>query len=102
MSDRKHLHWAKPSQLHNPDGALEEYAALQANLGVGRIGSAASLGPRDLVTWESFKTKAGTVPVRIGLDLLRSDEAPIAHLAHESYELNALYNSLEIQGIQMR
>ena len=62
------------------------------------MGNAANLGRNDIVTWDTFKNKAGKVPVRISTALLGSDEAAIAHLAHESYELKGLYNSLEVQG----
>ena len=93
--------WVKPSQLHNTVGAQAEYSVLEANFGDGRVGNAANLGPNDAVTWEIFQNKAGKVPVRISTDLLGSDEAAIAHLVHDSYELNGLYDSLEAQGNHM-
>jgi len=50
----------------------------------------------DWIKWNDFyHDKTGKIPVRFNAKLLESDEAIIAHIAHEMYELNALRRLFE-------
>ncbi|MEQ8279537.1 MAG: RHS repeat-associated core domain-containing protein [Deltaproteobacteria bacterium] len=60
--------------------------------------------PDDWVTWEDFlHQRTGRVPVRFDESLLTSDEAIVAHIAHEMHEINALRELFNKEGaIQVR
>lgn len=64
--------------MSNKVGADAEYAQTGKYKGtdLGRI-----------MTWDDMKHDNGTIPVRINDKLLTSDEAAVAHIAHECYEL---------------
>ena len=56
-------------------------------------------GPDDLVEWEDLlHPRTGKFPVRFNAALLRSDEAALAHIAHEMYEVNALRRIFSERG----
>ena len=74
------IHFVESDQLLNTVGAKAEYSQLPRN--------AANQGANDLITWDSLKNSQGKIPVRFSTDLLSSDEAAVAHIGHEMYELN--------------
>ncbi|HEY6409499.1 MAG TPA: hypothetical protein VIY29_18730, partial [Ktedonobacteraceae bacterium] len=66
--------------------------------------------PSELISFESMpgvrhslvNAETGQIPVRLKPGLLLSDEALIAHIGHESYELNALRSKFEKAGGAMK
>jgi RHS repeat-associated protein len=62
-----------------------------------------SYKPNDWVKWSDFyHDQTNKIPVRFNAALLNSDEALIAHIAHEMHELNALRQIFEDIGGEMR
>jgi hypothetical protein len=56
-------------------------------------------GGRKLIYWEDFyHPVTGMIPVRFNASLLNSDEAIVAHFAHEMHELNSLRSIFEERG----
>jgi hypothetical protein len=58
--------------------------------------------PDDWIEWDDFMAHrgeySGTVPVRINQDILNSDEALLANIAHEMHELNSLKKMFDERG----
>lgn len=59
--------------------------------------------PNDWIKWTDFyHDKTGKIPVRFNAKILESDEAIIAHIAHEMYELNALRQIFDEKNGEIR
>jgi hypothetical protein len=56
----------------------------------------------DLIEWEQFYNRFEQIPVRLSSDVLRSDEAIVAVIGHEMYELNKLREIFAANGGVMR
>jgi hypothetical protein len=54
--------------------------------------------PNETVTWEEFYNRLGTIPVKLSRDILGSDEAIVAVIAHEIHELESLRALFEQRG----
>lgn len=52
----------------------------------------------ELVTWDEFYNRFEQIPIRLSKDILNSDEAIVAVVAHEMHELNALRALFEERG----
>jgi hypothetical protein len=58
-----------------------------------------SYKPSDWIDWEDFyHPETGQIPVRVNASLLNSDEALVAHIGHEMYEINSLRDVFEEAG----
>jgi len=78
-------------------GFLKNWSRTDANAEYFNVGR--KYRPNDLVDWEDFYHPAtDKIPVRINAELLKSDEALVAHLGHEMHELNALREIFEASG----
>ncbi|WP_159670792.1 hypothetical protein [Andreprevotia sp. IGB-42] len=59
--------------------------------------------PNDWIEWDDFyHPGTGKIPVRVNAALLNSDEALVAHLSHEMYELNSLRDIFEANSGALR
>ena len=73
------IQFVDPALLSNKVGAQAEY---------GQVGKYLGDDPSKVMTWDGMvHDLTGKIPVRISNELLTSDEAAVAHIAHESFEL---------------
>ncbi|MFZ6646154.1 DUF4214 domain-containing protein [Undibacterium sp. TJN25] len=94
ISEDVSIHFVENDQLLNSVGAKAEYSQLPRN--------AANQKPGDLMTWDSLKNSQGKIPVRFSTDLLTSDEAAVAHIGHEMFELNKFEDVGSMKVIDFR
>jgi hypothetical protein len=69
-------------------GVADDFVPPGAYASYGQLGS--HFRPGDEVLWTDLLNRRGKVPVRLHSSVLKSDEAIVAVLAHEMYELNRL------------
>jgi hypothetical protein len=82
-----------------------QFAVSKTPLPANRFAEYAQLGsksPDQIITWEEFYNKFEKIPVRLSGEVLNSDEAIVAVMGHEMYELNSLRQLFEDAGGQMK
>ncbi|SMC27180.1 hypothetical protein SAMN02745857_02740 [Andreprevotia lacus DSM 23236] len=78
IPDDVYVIFVDPSLLSNKVGAMAEY---------GQTGNYLGANLAAIMTWDGMKNINNMIPVRLSENLLSSDEAAVAHIAHEMYEL---------------
>lgn len=70
-------------------GFIDDWRRLDADAEYAQLGGRFRLD--DLIEWDDLlHDRTGMLPVRFNSALLQSDEALLAHIAHEMHEVNAL------------
>jgi hypothetical protein len=69
-----------------PKDTYAEYLSLNAD------------DPAELISWERFYNRFEEIPVKVSKEVLQSDEAIVAVMAHEMHELNSLRTIFEARG----
>jgi hypothetical protein len=95
------LDLARSYGVHIPDdvniGFIKNWTRADAD--AEYFSNARSYNAGDNVSWADFyNDRTNMIPVRVNYDLLSSDEALVAHIGHEMYELNALRSIFENAG----
>jgi nitrogen regulatory protein PII-like uncharacterized protein len=78
MSIDVQIMFVDTSILSNKVGVLAEY---------GKTGIYLGDNPSSPMTWDGMNNNNDVIPVRISNSVLSSDEEAVAHIAHESFEL---------------
>ncbi|QDQ25168.1 hypothetical protein FNU76_01670 [Chitinimonas arctica] len=78
IPDGVRIMFVDPALLSNQVGALAEY---------GQTGTYQGLDLSKTMTWNGMKNINGKIPIRLNKTLLSSDEAAVAYISHEFYEL---------------